>query len=265
MVNNGIGKDARDRHPQCILTRTAVRAAILTLAAGAFAPNSAAAQGEPTKPATPDQSQGAGGAVYSPPLRGAPGGRVGGASRGAIKPPTPLPTVDLLAPADHAGETISATPTLYYFVSRPVAWPMQLTISAPLQPAPILEATIPSPRAPGIYQLRLADSRARLEPGIVYTWSVSIILDPKAWSRNIVASAAILRTPPDPATQSAASAAGLRRAAVLARAGLWYDAVAAAFDDRGPDRHAALDQLIEQIGLTEAAHFDRASTGLARQ
>ena len=191
-------------------------------------------------------------------MRGAPGGRVGGASRGAIKPPAPLPTIELLAPADHAGQTTSATPTLYYFVSRPVAWPMQLTISAPLQPAPVLEVTIPQARAPGIYPLRLADYRTRLEPGIVYTWSVSIILDPKAWSRNIVASAAILRAPPDPATERAASVAGLRQAETLARAGLWYDAVAAAFDNRGSDRHAALDRLIEQVGLTEVARFDRA-------
>jgi len=164
-----------------------------------------------------------------------------------------------LAPADHAGQTINATPTLYYFVSRPVAWPMQLTISAPLQPAPTLEVTIRSAPAPGIYPLRLADYRTRLEPGIVYTWSVSIILDPKAWSRNIVASAPILRAPPDPATESAASAAGLRQAETLARAGLWYDAVAAAFDNRSSDRHAELDRLMEQVGLTEAARFESAT------
>jgi hypothetical protein len=231
------------------MTKPLILAAILALAAaaGALAPDPAAAQ------------------TYSPPLRGAPGGRVGGASRGAIKPPAPLPTIDQLAPADHAGETISAAPTLYYFVSRPVSWPMQLTISAPLQPAPILEVTIPSARAAGIYQLRLADYRTRLDPGIAYTWSVSIILDPQAWSRNIVASAAILRVPPDPATESAASAAGLQRAATFASAGLWYDAVAAAFDNRGPDRHAALDRLMEQVGLTEAAQVDRTIAGSARQ
>ena len=249
------------------MTNRLILAAILALAtaARAFAPNPAVAQSQPQKEATPDKPPGAADAVYSPPMRGAPGGRVGGASRSATKPPAPLPTIELLAPADHAGQTISATPTLYYFVSRPVAWPMQLTISAPLQPEPILEVTIHQARAPGIYPLRLADYRARLEPGIVYTWSVSIILDPKAWSRNIVASAAILRTAPDPASASAAAAAGQHPAAMLARAGLWYDAVAAAFDDRGSDRHAALDQLIEQVGLSEVARFDRAIAGSARR
>jgi hypothetical protein len=247
------------------MTKRLILAAILALvtAAGALAPNSAVGQSPPQQEETPapapDQPPGAADAVYRPPLRGAPGGRVGGASRGAMKPPAPLPTIELLAPADHAGQTTGAAPTLYYFVSRPVAWPMQLTISAPLQPAPILEVTIPQARAPGIYPLRLADYRARLEPGIVYTWSVSIILDPKAWSRNIVASAAILRISPDPASGPVAAAAGSRQAALFARAGLWYDAVAAAFDDSGPDRHAALDRLIEQVGLSEVARFDRAN------
>ena len=253
------------------MTNRLILAAILVLAAaaGAFTPKPAAAQSGslsegpqreetpagPQKGGPPDQSSEG---VYSPPLRGAPGGRVGGASRGTIRPPAPLPTIDLLAPAAHAGQTASATPTLYYFVSGPVAWPMQLTISAPLQPAPTLEVTIPQARAAGIYPLSLADYRTRLEPGILYTWSVSIILDPKAWSRNIVASATILRAPPDPATGRAASAAGLRQVETLARAGLWYDAVSAAFDNRGADRHVALDQLMEQVGLTEAARFERA-------
>ncbi|HEV8678117.1 MAG TPA: DUF928 domain-containing protein [Stellaceae bacterium] len=258
------------------MTKHLVLAGIMVLATAAsgVAPHPAVAQGAspqapgapaaPSQEAAPAQSQGVAGISYSPPLRGAPGGRVGGASRGAVKPPAPLPTIDLLAPADQAGQTVSAAPTLYYFVSRPVASPMQLTISAPLRPAPILEVNIKAPHAPGIHPLRLADYRARLEPGIVYTWSVSIILDPKAWSRNIVASAAILRVAPDPETAGAAASPGLRQAATFARAGLWYDAISAAFDNRGSDGHAALDHLMEQVGLTEAARFDRTTRSVGQ-
>ena len=242
---------------------------VITTAAAGFAPHPSTAQDQPsskapqaggTPPAQQPEApsdQGLAGLSYTPPLRGAPGGRVGGASRGAIKPPVPLPTIDLLAPAEQAGETTSAAPTLYYFVSRPVSAPMQLTISAPLQPKPVLEVNIKAPQAPGIYPLRLADYRVRLEPGIVYTWSVSIILDPRAWSRNIVASAAILRAAPSAAAQGAAAAAGLRRVATFAGAGLWYDAIASAFDLGGPEGHAARDRLLQQVGLGEAARFDR--------
>src|SRR5207237_7192912 len=131
--------------------------------------------------------------------------------------------------------------------------------SAPLQVAPILEVTIPSATAPGIYPLRLSDYRVRLAPGIAYTWSVSIIIDPKAWSRNIVASAVILYDTANPAAASAGPAAGPNRAATLAAAGLWYDAVAAAFDARGSDGGAVLSRLVAQVGLVEATRFERAA------
>jgi Domain of Unknown Function (DUF928) len=192
--------------------------------------------------------------VYKPPLRGAPGGRVGGASRSAVKVSVPLPTIELLAPADHAGLTATAAPTLLFYVSRPAAWETRFTISAPMQPAPVLDVAIPSPRAAGIYALRCSDYRVKLQPGIVYTWSVSIVLDPRAWSRNIAASGTIVF---DPTAGSGAVQATppLQRAALLASAGLWYDAVAAAAEAQDVDRHAALDALIRQAGLSSAAGY----------
>jgi Domain of Unknown Function (DUF928) len=198
-----------------------------------------------------------GGGIYKPPLRGAPGGRVGGASRGA-KSAASLPTIELVAPLNHTGETASATPVLYFFVSQPVTLPTQFTISAPLRPKPIVEATIPAPSARGLYALRLADYRAQLDPGIVYTWSVSAIVDSRNWSRNVVASATILRVPPDVRVDGTLGAAPPdRRAALLAGAGLWYDAVAAAADGKDRDRHAALDELLTEVGLIGSAGADR--------
>jgi hypothetical protein len=211
---------------------------------------------QPAPPAAPEA-----GGVYKPPLRGAPGGRVGGASRGAGKTGAMLPSIELIAPLDHTGETASATPILYFYVSQPVALPTQLTISAPLRPAPILEATFASPPARGIYPLRLADYRVRLEPGIVYTWSVSAIVDAKRWSRNVVASATILHVPPGAAAEAAMRTPEPARATALAGAGLWYDAVAAAVESQNLDRHAALDRLLGDVGLTAPAAADRALAG----
>ena len=137
------------------MTRHLILAGCLAAAVAAAGwPRPVAAQSEPKKEETPEAPPGAADAIYTPPLRGAPGGRVGGASRGAVRIKAPLPTIELLVPTDHAGQTASATPALHYFVSLPVAWPMQLTISAPLQPAPVLEATIEPARAAGIHQLR---------------------------------------------------------------------------------------------------------------
>jgi hypothetical protein len=223
--------------------------------------------GVPARAQTPDApadqpAAPAGGAVYKPPLRGAPGGRVGGASRGAIKSAAALPTIELIAPLDHTGETASATPVLYFYVSQPVALPMQLTISQPLTATPVLEANFASPPARGLYPLRLADYHVQLEPGTVYTWSVSAIVDPKTWSRNVVASATIERVAPDASVAGALSTASpARRAALLAGAGLWYDAIAAAAEAENLDRHAALDQLLTEVGLTEPANADRTAAG----
>jgi hypothetical protein len=197
-------------------------------------------------------------AIYTPPSRGAPGGRVGGASRGTPNAAIPSPMIDLLAPDGHAGQTISATPTLYFFVSQPITERTQFTISAPSRPSPIIEVEIPAPRERGIYSLRTGDHRVRLESGVVYTWSVSAILDPKARSRDIVASASLLRTAPDPALEAALrTAPPMRRAGVFAQAGLWYDAVAAAAETAALDRHTALISLMTQVGLVEPARYDR--------
>ena len=203
--------------------------------------------------------------VYKPPPRGAPGGRVGGASRGAVRVAAPLPAIDLLAPDGHTGLTTSANPTLYFFVSQAIAWPTQFTIIAPNQPRPLVEVDIPAPRQPGVYSIRTADYPVRLDPGILYTWSVSVILNPKARSHDIVASATLLRIPAEPMEQATLRAAPpQRRAAVLAQAGLWYDAVAAAAEVANFDHHATLDALMAEVGLIGPSRYDRKTSGVIR-
>jgi len=220
------------------VTAHRARAALLTLAVAASvaAPLPARAQtGEP--PA----GQEGGSGVYKPPLRGAPGGRVGGASRSASAPRVALPVIELLAPADHTGVTARPDPTLYFTISRAAQWPVQFTISAPMQPAPIVDVTIPSPNAAGLYAVSTGSYRVRLQPGIVYTWSVAVVLDPRAWSRNIVASATILYDP--------AVAATAPSAAALAAGGLWYDAIATAVEESHRGGPALLAALMRQAGV----------------
>jgi hypothetical protein len=226
----------------------------LLAAAVAGAPASA-----PAQPAQGEEVR------YKPPLRGAPGHRVGAASRGFDTVSAPGLTIDLLAPDGHAGQTVSQAPTLYYFASARIDQRTQLTISAPRQSVPLLETDIPAPRGPGLYALRLADLHVRLDENTLYTWSISVITDPRERANDIVASASLLRTVPDPTVDAVIRAAPpQRRAALLAQAGLWYDAVSAAAETKDQDGHAALDSLLEQVGLTEAARYDRQSALAAR-
>jgi hypothetical protein len=221
--------------------------AVTPLAAAQTAPNDIAAQH-----------------AYRPPLRGAPGGRVGGASRGTYRVAAPLPTIELLAPGDHTGLSANPTPTLYYFTSGPVAWPTRFTISAAGRPLPLLEATIPAPPAAGIYRIAVANYRVRLEPGVVYTWSVSAIIDPNNRARDIVASASVMLSAPGAAVGCASDAGEpAQRGAVCAQMGLWYDAVAAAVAAAPFDRHALLDRLLNEVGLNEVVAYARRGLSLS--
>lgn len=193
-------------------------------------------------------------AQYKPPARGAPGGRIGGASRSTATPAAELPVLEVLAPEDHAGVTARPDPILYYFVSRPSRWPLQLTIAAPHRPAPVLDVPIPAPAAGGIYPLPLAQYHVHLDPGIDYTWSVSVVIDPHAWSHNVVASAAIVFDPTQAASLPGIRAAG---AADLAAAGLWYDAVAATGGASTTDGRRLLASLLQQVGLGSVVAADR--------
>jgi len=121
------------------------------------------------------------------------------------------------------------------------------------------------PRQPGVYSIRTADHPVRLEPGLLHTWSVSVVLNPKARSRDIVGGASLLRTAAEPASEAGwRTAAPNRRVALLAQAGLWYDAVAAAAEMAALDRHATLDALMNEVGLVEPARYDRQTAGGSR-
>ena len=196
--------------------------------------------------------------TYKPPLRGAPGGRVGGASRSE----TSIASIEPLTPDSHTGLTASASPTLYYYISRGVSLPVSLSIRAPNEAKPLVATSLTPPRAEGIYAINLATYRAQLQPNVLYTWSVSVTVDPRSPSNDVVASATVMRTAADPSVDAAAHAAApAQRPAVYAKAGLWYEALAAAAENAGADRHAAFDALLDQVGLRDVASFDRRSPG----
>jgi Domain of Unknown Function (DUF928) len=200
--------------------------------------------------------------AYKPPPRGAPGGRVGGASRGTYRTAAPLPRIEPLAPEEHTGLSANPAPDLYFYASGPVYWPTRFTISEPMQPAPVIDAAITPPRSAGIYVLHVADYHVRLRPGVIYTWSVAAIIDPKARSRDLVATASLMLGTPDPAVAAAVRAAPpVQRADLFAQAGFWYDAVSAAAEAAPSDRDAALDALMSEVGLITPAPERHTSAG----
>lgn len=197
--------------------------------------------------------------IYKPPLRGSPGGRVGGGTRGEGEE-APV-SLCVLAP-DHLGLTVQDQPRLYWFVSRPTPYPIELTITERNAVTPLLEQRISPPEQVGIQCFALADYGVRLRQGVQYKWFVVLITDPQRRSRDILAGGMIEYIAAPPSLQTKLDKAGKgRQPYVLAGEGLWYDALAVVSDriHASPANRALRRQraaLVEQVGLPEIAEYD---------
>jgi hypothetical protein len=192
--------------------------------------------------------------TYKPPLRGAPGGRVGGGTRGSGRE---VFVLTVLAP-DHSALTVSEQPSLFWFISSTTSLPIEVTVMDLRTTKPVLETQLAPPVAPGVQRIRLADHGARLEPGVPYRWFVTIVPNSDRRSRDILAGGAIERiVPPEGLTAKLAQARKDETASLYAEAGVWYDALAAISDlIEGAPNDAVLRKqratLLAQVGLPEA-------------
>jgi hypothetical protein len=212
-------------------------------------------------PGAPEASRPAGTAaaatppVYKPPLRGAPGGRIGGATRGVARE---VFVLSVLAP-DHTGLTAVEQPSLFWFISNPIALPLELTVMDPRRTQPLLETSLSAPRQGGIQRVRLADHGVRLEPGVAYRWFIAVVTDPGRRSRDILSGGAIERIDlPDDLQARLTAAQAREKPTMYAEGGYWYDALAAISDliDSAPGDGALQDQrqdMLKQIGLRAEA------------
>jgi Domain of Unknown Function (DUF928) len=188
--------------------------------------------------------------LYVPPNnRGAVGARTGGGSRGTMNPVHVAP----LAP-DHIGLTTREHPTFAWVLSADTDFPIEVTLIADgaIEPAAVLH--LPGPQRAGIHQVDLAT--ARLEPDATYEWTVALVRDEKSRDRDIIAGAAIRRAPEPVQVRLARELAGAEPSyRVLARNGIWYDAIAdlSAAIAAAPDDAAALRtqraELLAQVGI----------------
>jgi uncharacterized protein DUF928 len=196
--------------------------------------------------------------VYKPPARGAPGGRIGGGTRGV--------TVGLLVSAlvpDHVGQTVSEQPTVYWYLTRDASDTVEVALIDHIGTRPLIEHRLPPPVRAGIHALRLADHGVRLVPATPYQWSVAIVRDDERRSRDVLAIGLIERVElPTVLGQRLAPATPAERVSLYAEAGLWYDAIALLSEriDAAPtdvDLRRQRAALLDQVGLREAAAFDR--------
>ena len=220
---------------------------------------------------------------WTPPMRGAPSTRVGGGSRSAgVRAPQGAPGSDaadtspavfnlrlnVLAPGE-TGYTLQGQPTVYWFASEAIDSPVELTVisieSLRAASKPALEITLKPPIAKGVHALRLAEHGVTLKPDVEYQWYVAVVLDPAQRSNDVLAGGTIKRVSADAAMQSKLKqTAPAQLPGVYAQGGIWYDAIDQLSKQigAGPEGQRSLAQraeLLEQVGLGDAAAFDRGS------
>lgn len=195
--------------------------------------------------------------IYIPPKRGAPGGRVGGGTRGTDQ----TFTLSVLAP-DHTGLTTQSQPILYWYLSKSISTPMEFTLIDDDVTKPLVEKVLNPPFEAGIHRLRLADFGVRLAPGRQYQWSVTLVTNPKRRSKDVLAGATIeYFTLPEATALKLVRADWSEAVRLYAELGHWYDAVTVLSEliDANPTDAALRKQraaLLQQVGLPEIADHD---------
>jgi len=195
---------------------------------------------------------------YKAPLRGAPATRVGGATRSGQA--TSM-TLSVLAP-DHTGYTVQDKPTIYWYVSKAITSPVELTVTAPEAIEPLLELTLTPPIKEGIHALRLTDHGIALKPEVEYQWFVAVVTNPDERSKDILAGGSIQRVAASESVRTKLNEVGeIMWPAVYAESGLWYDAVdeISKLIEANPADGGLWAQrasLLTQAGLTQAAAYD---------
>ncbi len=195
--------------------------------------------------------------LYVAPDRGKPVKPTGGATRGSNKK---VPLMFALTP-DHVGQTVSAQPSLFWYLDRTpdASMRIEFTLFDQASDEPEVEAALTAPESVGIQRIRLADYGVELQPGAEYEWSVTLIVDPEKRSKDVVVTGWIDRIEQSgPLTARLESESDMRAAAIYAEEGIWYDSFAALSDqiDGNPGDANLRTQRIDvlrQVGLDQVA------------
>ncbi|HYA86251.1 MAG TPA: DUF928 domain-containing protein, partial [Nitrospirota bacterium] len=157
-------------------------------------------------------------------------------------------------------------PNLYWYVSKPIPHPVELTIVERNAVKPVVENVIQGPDRGGIQAIRLADYGVHLRRNVPYKWFVTLVVDADHRSKDILAGGIITSVDPPlslPAKLKAADA--LKAPSIYAEEGLWYDAIGSISQmiDASPGNMELRKQrasLLEQVGLLEVAAFENQQT-----
>jgi hypothetical protein len=205
--------------------------------------------------------------VFVPPDRGSPFTRLGGATRGTGT--DDLPRIEALVP-EQAGWTLEEQPVLYWYLSEATDVRTDLVVMRVDPMKTLLETTLPPAEGSGIQRIRLADHGLKLEPGVSYQWLVKLVPDASDRSYDRIVGGGLERVTPSPELQKELSEPSMSRPHVLAKAGIWYDALDSLSRqiDAAPGNRTLWNQraeLLKQVGLPEVTLNGKAAAGFERR
>jgi len=190
---------------------------------------------------------------WIPRKRGTPAARTGGATRNISEN---LVVRALVPRYDEAGVTYRDQPTFYWHISADTRHSVNFTLIDPEAIDPILDTQLEGPFETGIHAIDLRRYSAKLDVGKQYLWHVAVVADPARRSFDIIARGAVRRLNPEPGLESALRRAQQsERVSLLARQGIWYDALEAASAE-GDFASMLRDALLEQAGLESIAKLN---------
>lgn len=199
---------------------------------------------------------------YTPPFRGAPGGRVGAGSRGDCQHFSTPSLFTVILP-DHVAFTSSPHPSLYWYINEPTTATVEVTLIEMTAIDPLLEVALDVKGKKGFQRLALAKHGVRLASGKQYQWSMSIICDQKSRANNSVVSGHIQFVPTSQALSTSLAGASdiIEQADIYGENGYWidmFDALNTAIKQL-PRNKALLNQrikLVRMIDLPEVASLE---------
>ena len=197
--------------------------------------------------------------LYNPPKDAIPRARVGGQMRGTSGSE---PEVQALVP-DHVGLTVSRTPDLNWFLSKPTKHEVRFTLVDNRVIRPLHETQIPTPKEPGIQTIKLKDLGVTLDPNVQYRWYVSVVRDTNSPSQDIVAGGIIERCELSECITVMDAKLACNKQGVIenAKAGFWYDAMGCVCtlinnDPLDGTLRRIRAALLRQVGLNGVAEWD---------
>ena len=151
--------------------------------------------------------------------------RVLGRARGPKNARTP--DILVLSP-DHIASTFRERPVLFYYLSKPVNATLQFAITERSSFEPLIEQELRVEQEKGIQKIDLSKYKISLQESANYRWSVFYVLDPDNRSLDVFTSGFVKRIKPNPELEKElekCSGDKARQAALLAKNGIWYDAL----------------------------------------